>query len=188
MNSLSSSAAIANHLVRPRIEQHPDGQRAGLIQAIRKRQFDDVRAFINATHSRVTDDNELALRVTIEQGCLPLALEILSKNNLSPQEKERALFLAAEKGCLDVVQVFIRDGLPDRRRGSAIQEAARGGHLEVVRALFESGPISDAAREVAIQLAAKKGCLELVCDLLKSGPISDAARGAALKEAARGGI
>jgi ankyrin repeat protein len=83
-----------------------------------------------------------------------------------------ALGAAARCGCLEAVELLDSADVWEDPRGSAVMNAAEGGHIAIVKFLLRNGNIVPENREMARQLALINGHHEVVIELSKDEPTS----------------
>jgi hypothetical protein len=98
-----------------------------------------------------------AIVAALENGHLDVAAEWMNET-VSPKIRGAAVIQAAQAGDLKLLQAWLphRMMIPAICLGNAIQKAAAGGHLEMVRFLLLQGDIFDEDRQAAIALSRER--------------------------------
>ncbi len=93
--------------------------------------------------------------------------------NLDKRSKNELLFIAAEKGYLDIVKYLLRQGANiNADEDNALNNAAENGHLDVVEFLVENGAHIGAEQYSAVESAALQGHFDVVKYFVEKEPTS----------------
>ncbi len=88
--------------------------------------------------SKAAEDHQKMLEVSAKNCDLDTLKLLIKKSRGDSRVSERALYDAAEKGCLEVVKFLLDEGV-DINTSLALLSAADSGQLEVVKLLLERG-------------------------------------------------
>ncbi|WP_250294808.1 ankyrin repeat domain-containing protein [Wolbachia endosymbiont of Oedothorax gibbosus] len=88
--------------------------------------------------SKAAEEYQEMLKVAAKNCDLDTLKVLIKKSRGDSSVSERALYYAAEKGCLEVVKFLLDEGV-DINISLALFGAANGGQLEVVKLLLERG-------------------------------------------------
>ena len=88
--------------------------------------------------SKAAEDHQKMLEVSAKNCDLDTLKLLIKKSKGDSRVSERALYDAAEKGCLEVVKFLLDEGV-DINTSLALLSAADSGQLEVVKLLLKRG-------------------------------------------------
>ncbi|MBA8769965.1 ankyrin repeat domain-containing protein [Wolbachia pipientis] len=86
--------------------------------------------------SKAAEEYQKMLEVAVKNCDLETVKSLVKK---SRDDSKKALYCAAEKGCLEVAKFLLDEGVDINIMSLALLDAADGGQLEVVKLLLERG-------------------------------------------------
>lgn len=102
------------------------------------------------------------------KGYVQIIRELLkNKAVIENDMRGTALGIAAARGCLKAVKLLDNGEITEDLRGSAVMNAAEGGHIDIIRVLLRNGTIVEDNRDMAKKLAVRKGHHQVVKALSK---------------------
>ena len=119
-----------------------------------------------------------ALQIAAINGHENVVKFFLARGSISPSDCISSIHAAAEKGRLNLIQFWLRDGFRkainefDEVVARALQIAASNGHKDVVEFIQTAGSISPSDRVGAIHAAAENGHLDVIDVILKKSNIT----------------
>ena len=153
-----------------------------LIQMIRENRLDFVRAFIHMPNHALTHHRTLTLSSSIQERCIPLALEIVALDDFESRAyKIQSLFDSVKQGLVPVVEAMLATTpILEQERSYMLFDAAIDRNREMILDIVLSGPVSDYAFNLAVQKVAEVGDVPLLNILLDKHNLSRIARAQAL--------
>ncbi|WP_265035154.1 MULTISPECIES: ankyrin repeat domain-containing protein [unclassified Wolbachia] len=89
--------------------------------------------------SKAAEEYQKMLEVAAKNCDLETVKSLVKKSRDDSSISKKALYYAAEKGCLEIVKFLLDEGVDINTMSLALLDAADGGQLEVVKLLLERG-------------------------------------------------
>lgn len=153
-----------------------DGSGFRIIWSGSRRQLERT-GVVTPTEARECDSAELVLRFVMRttrlKSCILFTGLLVAPVGISAKGPTDDLVQAAEKGDLQKVRLLLNRGVDpngtDKTNNTALEKAARNGHLPIVQVLLDKGAIVDAGSYPALLAASQNGHVRVVEALLDKG-------------------